>query len=52
MPADRHDPLRVLRHALRAGDGRLADLIAAKLFPGVVAGARRTLLLLLQRFGI
>jgi hypothetical protein len=39
MPADR-DPLRVLEHAVRNGDRRLAHLIAGTLFPS----ARRTLL--------
>lgn len=47
MPADRH-PLRVLEHALRAGDHHLARLIAARLFPG----AARTLLLLRRRLRI
>jgi hypothetical protein len=47
MPKDRH-PLRVLEHALRAGDRLLADLIAARLLPG----AHRTVLLLRQRLGI
>jgi hypothetical protein len=47
MPADRH-PLRVLEHALRAGDHRLAELIAAALFPGAV----RTLLVLRERLQI
>jgi hypothetical protein len=41
-------PLRALEHALRAGDRRLADLIAARLFPG----AHRTLLRLRQHLGI
>jgi hypothetical protein len=39
MP-DRH-PLRALEHALRAGDRRLADLIAARLFPGAHRALRR-----------
>jgi hypothetical protein len=47
MPADRH-PLRVLEHALHAGDHQLAHLIAAKLFPG----ALRTLRALRQRLRI
>jgi hypothetical protein len=47
MPADRN-PLRVLEHALRAGDHRLAHLLAAKLFPG----AHRALLRLRQRLRI
>jgi hypothetical protein len=47
MPADRN-PMRVLEHALHAGDHKLAQLIAAKLFPGAV----RTLLVLRERFGI
>jgi len=47
MPADRH-PLRVLEHALRAGDHQLAQLIAAKLFPGAV----RTLVALRERLRI
>jgi hypothetical protein len=47
MPADRH-PLRVLEHALRAGDHQLAQLIAATLFPG----ARRTLRALRERLRI
>jgi hypothetical protein len=51
MPADRH-PLRVLEHALAAGDRRLADLIVARLFPGAAPVAHRTLVLLRQRFGI
>ncbi len=42
------DPLRLLAHALAAGDTRLADLVAARLFPG----AHRTLLLLRERLGI
>jgi hypothetical protein len=46
MP-DRH-PLRALEHALRAGDRRLADLIAARLFPG----AYRTLRRLRRHLGI
>ena len=46
MP-DRH-PLRAFEHALRAGDRRLADLIAVRLFPG----AHRTLLRLRQQLGI
>ena len=47
MPADRN-PVRVLEHALHAGDHQLAHLIAERLFPGAV----RTLLLLRERFGI
>jgi len=47
MPADRH-PLRVLEHALRAGDHQLAQLIAARLFPGAV----RTLVALRERLRI
>jgi hypothetical protein len=47
MPGDRH-PLRALEHALHAGDLRLADVIAARLFPG----AYRTVLLLRVRLGI
>jgi hypothetical protein len=46
MP-DRH-PLRALEHALRAGDRRLTDLIAARLFPG----ALRTLLRLREHLRI
>jgi hypothetical protein len=46
MP-DRH-PLRALEHALCAGDRRLADLIAVRLFPG----AHRTLLRLRKRLNI
>jgi hypothetical protein len=51
MPADRH-PLRVLEHALSAGDRRLAELIAVKLFPGAGPGAYAAVLLLRQRLGI
>jgi hypothetical protein len=51
MPADR-SPLRVLEHALRAGDRRLADLIAARLYPAVVPPALTTLAVLRQRLGI
>jgi hypothetical protein len=51
MPADHH-PLRVLEHALRAGDRRLADLIAARLFPSVSPAALRTLVGLRERLGI
>jgi len=51
MIDDRH-PLRVLQHAARVGDGRLAELLAARLFPDVAPAACRTLRLLLQRFGI
>jgi hypothetical protein len=51
MPADRH-PLRVLQHALLAGDQRLADLLAARLFPGSPPAAYRTFLVLRQRLGI
>jgi hypothetical protein len=47
MPADRN-PLRVLEHALHAGDQQLAQLIAARLFPGAV----RTLLALRERLRI
>ena len=47
MPPDR-DPLRLLSHALSVGDVRLANLVAARLFPG----AHRTLVLLRQRLGI
>jgi hypothetical protein len=47
MPADRN-PLRVLEHALHAGDHQLAHLIAQRLFPGAV----RTLRTLRERFGI
>jgi hypothetical protein len=47
MPADRN-PLRVLEHALLAGDHQLAQLIAARLFPGAV----RTLLVLRERLRI
>jgi hypothetical protein len=47
MPPDRH-PLRVLAHALHAGDHRLAQLIAARLFPG----ALRTLRALRERLRI
>ena len=47
MPADRN-PLRVLEHALHAGDHQLAELIAERLFPGAV----RTVLRLRERFGI
>jgi hypothetical protein len=47
MPADRH-PLRVLEHARRSGDHRLAHLIAAALFPG----AARTVLALRERLRI
>ena len=47
MSEDR-DPGRVLEHALRAGDYRLAQLIAAQLFPG----AERTLLALRERLRI
>jgi hypothetical protein len=47
MPPDR-DPLRLLLHALAAGDARLADLVARRLFPA----ARRTLLLLRRRLKI
>jgi hypothetical protein len=46
MP-DRH-PLRALEHAFRAGDRRLADLIAVRLFPG----AHRALLRLRRQLGI
>jgi hypothetical protein len=51
MAADRH-PLRVLEHALRAGDRLLAELIAARLYPAARPAARRTLLLLRQRLRI
>jgi hypothetical protein len=47
MPPHRN-PLRVLEHALHAGDHQLAQLIAERLFPGAV----RTLLVLRERFGI
>jgi hypothetical protein len=47
MPVDRN-PLRVLEHAVRAGDRRLAHLIFATLFPG----AQRTLLRLQHRLRI
>ena len=42
------DPLRLLAHALEVGDMRLADLVAARLFPA----AHRTVLLLRERLGI
>jgi hypothetical protein len=51
MPANRH-PLRVLEHALQAGDRRLTELIAARLFPGAAPAAYRTVLLLRLRLGI
>jgi hypothetical protein len=51
MPANRH-PLRVLEHALLAGDGRLADLLAAKLFPDAAPAAYRTFLILRRRLAI
>ena len=51
MTDDRH-PLRVLQHAARSGDRRLAELLAARLFPEVARAAWRSLRLLLQRFGI
>lgn len=47
MPADRH-PLRVLEHALRAGDHELARLIALRLFPA----AARTVVVLRERLRI
>jgi len=47
MPADRH-PLRVLEHAVRAGDHKLARLIASRLFPG----AARTIVALRERLRI
>jgi hypothetical protein len=47
MPADRN-PLRVLEHALHAGDHQLARMIAEKLFPGAV----RTLLALREQLRI
>jgi hypothetical protein len=46
MPPDR-DPLRVFAHALRAGDRRLAELIALRL-----GGAPLTLLRLSWQLGI
>jgi hypothetical protein len=51
MPTDRH-PLRVLEHALLAGDRRLAELVAARLFPGASPAAYRAFLVLRQRLGI
>jgi hypothetical protein len=42
------DPLRLLSHALAVGDVRLANLVAARLFPA----AHRTLVLLRERLGI
>ena len=50
--ADDRRPLRVLLHATRAGDRRLAELLAARLFPDAAPAAWRTLRLLLRRFGI
>jgi hypothetical protein len=47
MPPQR-DPVRALAHALAAGDTRLADLLAKRLWPA----AHRTLLLLRRRLGI
>jgi hypothetical protein len=49
---DDRRPLRVLQHAARAGDRRLAKLLPRRLFPDAAPAAWRTLLLLLQRFGI
>jgi hypothetical protein len=51
MPANRN-PLRVLEHALSAGDQRLAGLIAAKLFPDAAQAAQRTFLVLRERLAI
>jgi hypothetical protein len=55
MPPDR-DPLRVFVHALRAGDWRLAELLAARLFarPPMprLDGAHRTFLRLRFELGI
>jgi hypothetical protein len=51
MPADRH-PLRLLEHALRAGDRRLADLIAVRLYPAALPPALATLAALRRRLGI
>jgi hypothetical protein len=51
MLANRH-PLRVLEHALTAGDQRLAELITARLFPDAAPAAYRTFLLLRQRLAI
>jgi hypothetical protein len=51
MPANCH-PLRVLEHALSAGDRRLADLITVKLFPGAAPAAHRTFLVLRRRLAI
>ena len=51
MPADRH-PLRVLEHALRAGDRMLADLILARLYPAAAPPALTTLIALRRRLGI
>jgi hypothetical protein len=48
MPPDR-DPLRVFVHAVRAGDWRLAELLAERLR---LAAVHRTVLLLRQRLGI
>jgi hypothetical protein len=47
MTPDR-DPLRLLAHALAAGDTRLADLVAERLFPA----AQRTVVVLRERLGI
>jgi hypothetical protein len=55
MPPDR-DPLRVLVHALTAGDWRLAELLAARLLglPAVprLDGAHRAFLRLRFELGI